>query len=323
MHCLKPRTVSHDHVIPCGNCRFCRRRAQQVWGTRLLLESYFYPRSVFGTLTYDDDHVPRDADGVEQLHKPDITRFIEKFRYRTKHIRPPRYFIVGEYGDKTWRPHYHYIFFGHGVEIEQIVAASWTDEDDQPIGFHQIAELNFDRALYTARYCTKKLTRAEDERLKGRMPEFQRCSTKPGIGTPAIGWLADAISRGIRGKTENPEDLDYGPSLRLIGDVFNTVRIEGRLMPLGLYMRQKLREALGLSNDSRERAIQLGRFDQNGEILEQEIPSDWSPVADLSDINSPWRRYAEKKASEAKAKIAQARSDKEQRQEHLFGGDRI
>ena len=317
MHCLTPRTVGAGDTIPCGNCRFCRRKAQQVWGTRILLESYFYPYSLFGTLTYSDDTVPM-ADGVAQLHKPDITKFLEKLRYRTQHIRPLRYFIVGEYGDHTWRPHYHFILFGHGPEIEPMINDSWEH------GFHQVAPLNFDRALYTARYCLKKMTRPDDEKLRGRMPEFSRMSTKPGIGTPAIGWLADTMGKPSMIERGPNGEFTYGPQLRAHGDVFTTVRIEGRLMPIGNFLRSKLRNALGLSDDVRERAIQLGRFDHHsGEIFDEVVPREYHPAADLADINSPWRRYAEKKASEAKAAQAAAHDAKITRQTQLFGSDRI
>ena len=314
MHCLTPRTLTGGDTIPCGNCRFCRRKAQQVWGTRILLESYFYPSSVFGTLTYNDDTVPVDRNGVQQLHKPDITEFIEKLRYRTKHIRPLRYFIVGEYGDETWRPHYHYILFGHDITVEPHIDDSWQH------GFHQIAPLNFDRALYTARYCLKKMTRPDDEKLRGRLPEFSRMSTKPGIGTPAIGWLADAMGKAfINAKTGR-----YSPLLTIHGDVFTTVRIEGRLMPIGVFLRNKLRDALGLHHDQRDRAVQLGRFDAGtGEVYDDFVPKEFHPAADLADIQSPWRKHAEAQAAAAKAAEANKVSEKLDRQAALFRSDRI
>ena len=317
MHCITPREVAGGSVIPCGNCRFCRRKAQQVWGTRILLESYFYPHSVFGTLTYSDDNVPM-YDGVLQLHKPDITTFLEKLRWQTRHMRPLRFFIVGEYGDETWRPHYHFILFGHDISVEPAIKAAWTNKSKQTMGLHQIAPLNFDRALYTARYCLKKMTREGDEKLQGRMPEFSRMSTKPGLGTPAIGWLADAMGKQffVEGKPS--------PLLKIHGDVFTTVRIEGRMMPIGNFLRSKLRQALGLSDDQRERAHQLGRFDSTtGEIFEETILRDFAPAADLADIRSPWRLYAEKEAAKAKAAKADEISKKLDRQATLFRGDRI
>lgn len=294
---------------------------QKVWGTRIMLESYFHPYSLFGTLTYDDDHVPMCRDGVPQLHKPDTTRFIERLRYRTRNHMPLRYLVVGEYGSETWRPHYHFILFGHDASIEAEIADSWTDDDGKPMGFHQLGELNFDRALYTAQYCIKKMTRPGDEKLQGRLPEFMRCSTKPGLGEPAVGWLADTMGKRFHDQDGN---IDYGPQLRLLGDVFNTVRIEGRIMPLGRYMRRKLRDALGLSQDPNERAYQLGRYDHGtGEIFDPNLPKEYHPQADLSDINSPWRRYAESQAAKAKAEKAAAIEAKLSRQGQLFKGARL
>ena len=275
------------------------------------MESYFHPYSTFGTLTYDETHLP-SVDGLPVLWKPDIVEFTEKLRYQTRHIKPLRYFIVGEYGTETWRPHYHYILFGlDPVQAEQAMSVAW------PKGFHQVAPLNFDRALYTAQYCLKKMTKPDDEKLQGRMPEFSRMSK--GIGSPAIGWLADQM-----GKRFINERGEYGPALKMQGDVFNTVRIEGRVMPLGRYMRRKLREALGLAEDARERAIQLGRFDHStGEIYEDNVPKEYHPVADISDIRSPWRNHVEKEAHKAKAALAEAADAKAARQAELFRSQRL
>lgn len=310
MWCIKPR-VTAESTVPCGNCRFCRKLAQKVWGTRILLESYFHPYSTFGTLTYNDDTVP-SFDGLQVLWKPDILEFTEKMRYRTQHIKPLRYFIVGEYGEQTWRPHYHFIFFGLDVfQTEHALKKAW------PKGFHQVAELNFDRALYTAQYCLKKMTKPDDEKLMGRMPEFSRMSK--GIGLPAVGWLADGM-----GKKFINERGEYGPALKMQGDVFNTVRIEGRVMPLGRYMRRKLREALGLADDPRERAIQLGRFDHStGEIFEDNVPREYHPVADISDIRSPWRNHVEKAQHQARAEKAAAADARASRQSELFRSARL
>lgn len=292
-----------------------------------MLESYFHPRSIFVTLTYDDDHVPLDRDGVPQLHKPDVTRFLEKFRYRSN--QPVRYLAVGEYGSQTWRPHYHLVLFGHGLEAEPIVNASWEDYSGNETGFTQVSELTFDRGMYIAHYCLKKMTQEGDDKLKGRLPEFSRWSK--GLGLPAIGWLADTMGKSIKYPEDSltasgPQFGEYGPMLRLIGDVFNTVRIEGKILPLGNYMRKKLREALGLSHDPRERAVQLGRFNHDtGEIYEQEIPKEYCPTADLSDINSPWRRYAERQAQIQRQVEVDKRAAKADRQANLglTTGERI
>lgn len=325
MICLRPRSNPAGKAFPCGNCTNCRINLQKVWASRILLESYFHPQSTFITLTYNDEHVPT-VDGVPQLWKPDVTRFIEKFRYLTREIKPPRYFFVGEYGAETWRPHYHAILFGHGLECETYVHQAWTDKDGEPIGFHQLGELTYDRAMYTAQYCMKKMTREGDPWLKGRLPEFSRPSK--GIGLPAVGWLADTLGKSsliqenegfqLTGDELLIDNPRYGPALRLMGDVFNVVRIEGKMMPLGRYMRRKLRLALGLPECPRARAVALGRFDlTTGEILEENVPREWGPDQDISQINSPWRKHVEEEARKARSVEVEKRAEKAHRQQGL------
>jgi hypothetical protein len=315
MKCLKPMDLPGT-VVPCGSCRFCRLQTQKTWAARILLESYFHPANSFVTLTYDDDHVPT-MDGVQVLLRQDFDKFTRRLRDLTRSNKPLRYFGVGEYGSETWRPHYHFILFGHGVGIEPIVNLAWKDaaRDQEKKGFTQVSELTFDRAMYTVGYTIKKMTKHDDPYLKGRPPEFAKSSNGRNgggaIGTPALGWLADTMGKAalVDGKP--------GPLLRAHGDVFNTVRIEGKVLPLGRYMRRKLRDTLGISNDPRERATQLGRLDSTGEPISEVIPDDFRPTADLSDINTPWRHHAEKKAIEARQEKVNKAGEKLYRQTKL------
>lgn len=299
MKCRFPKQ-HHSGFYPCGNCKNCRINLQRVWACRIQLESFYHPGSIFVTLTYDDDHVPMDPDGTPILSKPDFISFIEKIRYLTRSDRPLRYFGVGEYGSVTWRPHYHLVLFGLGLEAEPKITLAWSKVAGE--SFTEVAQLNPERSAYIAQYTLKKMTREGDDHLKGRPPEFAKMSTKPGIGFPAIGWLADAL-----GKSSLIENGRYGPILCSMGDVFTHVRVNGRILPLGRYMRQKLRDNLGLSQDQRERAVQMGRFDADtGELFDEVIPTEFSPSLDINQANTPWRQYEEKQAHI----LAQARVDK-------------
>lgn len=320
MLCRFPRPVEGG-FLPCGRCQNCRINHQKVWAGRILLESFWHERSTFVTLTYNDDNVPRcTRSGHEILHKPDVTSFLEKFRYRTRSIKPPRYFCVGEYGSETWRPHYHLVLFGHGLEIEPIVNDAWSNQSGDEVGFTQVGELTYDRAMYIAHYTLKKMLKPDDEKLRGRPPEFARMSTKPGIGTPAIGWLADAM-----GKQYLLERNAIPEHLRRVGDVFSCFRAYGKVFPLGVYMKRQLRKALGLSDNPRERAVQLGRFDTTtGEVYDTEEPT-FMPKMDLTEISTPWRKYAEAQTRIARQVEVDRRAEKSDRQAslNLTTGDRI
>lgn len=75
------------------------------------------------------------------------------------------------------------------------------------------------------------MTGRDDVRLFGRHPEFARISNRPGLGVDAIASIAKALT-----------DLDL---VRSHADVPSALRHGKRLMPLGRYLRLKLRRAVG------------------------------------------------------------------------------
>lgn len=75
------------------------------------------------------------------------------------------------------------------------------------------------------------MTTAIDDRLQGRYPEFARMSLKPGIGFGILGPLAMTLHQN--GLND------------LLPDVPSTLRHGKKEMPLGRYLRRKLRVELG------------------------------------------------------------------------------
>lgn len=47
--------------VPCGQCIGCRLERSRQWAIRCVHEAQQYNDNCFITLTYDDDHVPRDG----------------------------------------------------------------------------------------------------------------------------------------------------------------------------------------------------------------------------------------------------------------------
>lgn len=94
-------------VVPCGKCELCLKARAREWTTRLLHELSYYDSSMFVTLTYNDENLPIDG----SLSKRALRLFIKRFR---KRISPRRikYYGCGEYGEESFRPHYHLIMFG-------------------------------------------------------------------------------------------------------------------------------------------------------------------------------------------------------------------
>lgn len=200
-----------------------------------MLESLQHGDNTFVTLTYSDEHCP------SELAPKHVTDWLKRLRFS---IAPHqiRYYLVGEYGDQTFRPHYHAALFGlpncrRGItwvsrdggrccSMCDIVADSWS------LGNVVLAPLNVKTAAYIAGYVTKKMTHKDDPRLEGRHPEFARMSLRPGIGHPALHEIASEIMRFDLEKTEDdvPSGLRHGSSV----------------FPLGRYLRRKLRLMVGL-----------------------------------------------------------------------------
>lgn len=201
-----------------------------------MLEMTDHEESSFVTLTYADDKLPEGGNLVPK----DLQDWLKRIR---KAVEPKRlrYFACGEYGDRTWRPHYHVALFGYPSCLRggtqrfrdgrvccspcDLLGRSWG------LGFVFNGRLEMSSAQYVAGYVVKKMTAEKDERLQGRHPEFCRMSMKPGLGAGAMDEVASVLMQFDLVDTQ--------------GDVPSALRHGGRLMPLGRYLRRKLREKVG------------------------------------------------------------------------------
>lgn len=212
-------------LLPCRQCIGCRLEKSRQWATRLLHEKKYHPGSVFLTLTYDEDHVPKDG----TLNKTDLQSFWKKLRFRNSDYGKAKikYFACGEYGDQTGRPHYHAALYGSLSVPGPSVSDSLLDQCD-PRGFlatdpeliqeeysrsgapqwshpdisacwkhgrHRLSDLSFESAAYMARYILKKISGASAPNHYGaRIPEFQTSSN--GLGKTHVLGDPDRLIRG-------------------------------------------------------------------------------------------------------------------------------
>ena len=181
MACRKPYFLGRTPV-GCGQCIPCRVHRRRVWTVRQVLESLTHTSNAFVTLTYNQENLPEDGSLVPRH----LQLFFKRLRKNLDPIRV-RFFSVGEYGDTSYRPHYHASLFGLGLQHSQVIEKSW------PHGFVQVAEFNYYTAQYTCGYVVKKMTKPDDTRLNGRYPEFARMSNRPGIGADAMEVIADSV----------------------------------------------------------------------------------------------------------------------------------
>ncbi len=206
----------------------------------MMLEKTQHGDNSFVTLTYDNEHLPKEGN----LDPGDTQLWLKRLR---KSLAPGkiRYFLVGEYGDKNRRPHYHVALFGVGeiglrLQVEKILSsgagmgtiATWDK------GKVCVGDVTSDSCGYMAGYVTKKLTKKGDEKLCGRHPEFARMSR--GLGSGFMGSVA-AVLRG-----------SHGASFLVEGDVPNVLQHGGKKLPLGRFLRKKLREKMEMGSDPPE-----------------------------------------------------------------------
>lgn len=218
---------------PCGQCIPCLKKRRFLWASRIVLESLTHDKNCFVTLTYKPETVPEGGTLVPK-HTQD---WLKRLR---RAIEPAtvRYFLCGEYGDVSERPHYHAALFGLGPEDEDIICRSWGH------GFVQVGDLNIKSAQYISGYVTKKMTRKDDARLKGRHPEFARMSLRPGIGATAVPTIGDVLFSMFGAEEVNNT-----------GDVPFALKIGSRSLPLGRYLRGKLRDEIGMPETWKEEKL--------------------------------------------------------------------
>jgi len=201
----------------CGRCLPCRINQARVWKHRILLEQKVWSDSSFVTLTYDDEKLES-----KNLIPEHLSLYIKRLR---KNIVPRkiRYFAVGEYGDKNWRPHYHLALFGLGQLDEEVIDKSWQK------GFTQVGDLNNNSAAYMVGYCTAKLTKRK--LLGGRSKEFMHSSKGDGgLGIGAIRIIAKKLLENKFEDRKIIKELKYG----------------NKSMPLGRYLTKKLAEEINV-----------------------------------------------------------------------------
>lgn len=178
--------------VGCGHCLFCRMKYASTWAQRLMDEKAFHDRSVFVTLTYNDEHLPKG----NTLVKSDCQKFLKRLRK----MRSCRYYLAGEYGDRGQRPHYHAIIFGVGVEDAPLLEKAWT-LDGEAIGFVDVKKVEYGSCAYVARYVVKKQVGrvgAIEYARRGVIPEFCLMSRNPGMGARHVEKYKEEIfNRGF------------------------------------------------------------------------------------------------------------------------------
>lgn len=188
---IREAFVDMPIAVPCGKCVGCARDKARVWTVRNYHEMQQHNKACFITLTY--------ADAPPELSQRDVQLFLKRLRKQIKF----RYFLTGEYGEKTHRPHYHMILYGHDFqehknkyEIDEklwgskVVDRAWTNTEKNgkktPIGIAAIGSCDIGSIAYVSGYASKKLNQPDT---------FNSMSTRPGIGHTWLQRYKDDIAR--------------------------------------------------------------------------------------------------------------------------------
>ncbi len=195
--CISPFYIKKNkEQIPvgCGRCPDCKKRRINQWAFRLMEEERVSSSSYFVTLTYKNSTVPQSLNKLMTLNLKDWQNFMKKLRRLDK--GKIRYYMAGEYGDKTDRPHYHAIMFN--VEEVDNIAKAWSRENhkgiEDVIGEIHIGEVNHQTTAYCAKYIDKP-NRIPYHELDDRKPEFSTMSK--GIGGDYVKRMASYHRRSI------------------------------------------------------------------------------------------------------------------------------
>lgn len=255
---------TQNQTVPCGQCMPCRINKGRVWSGRIILEQSAHwslngQRSYFVTLTYSDANCPRTVEGDPTLRKKETLKWLNNEMSGRDKSGAFRYYLVGEYGDTTRRPHYHMALFpGPNFKLGQFLGR-WQERR----GFTQIDEITHARARYLANYTAKKLTKADDDRLlPGQEPEFRTSSRRPPIGHDFIEVLVRQYTTRAGSKV-----------IAEHGDIERTFRVDGKIYPIAPYILNRAREELGIPLLHRDRIAANDNYLKFHEVQE----AIWNP----------------------------------------------
>lgn len=154
MQCVNPVYVRRTALtVQCGKCLACKQRLQKEWSSRLAIELENCETAFFVTLTYSEESllsICNLGENVPKLNKTHFRAFLKDLRnfmsrgmpnyYKGKKvpltplkIENFRYFIVGEYGTKNNRPHWHCLFFNIPLKRDDLYTFMrfvWSDKSE-------------------------------------------------------------------------------------------------------------------------------------------------------------------------------------------------
>lgn len=157
---------SKELKLPCRKCVGCGLDRAREWAIRCMHEARYYSKSSFITLTYSTPNLPPH----KSLRKKDFVDFMKRLKVNLerKHgVTDLRYYMCGEYGDNTHRPHYHAVLFGWDFpDRVEVPNNPWASDplydsaflsETWGLGIVRVGNLTPSSCAYVARYVMKKI----------------------------------------------------------------------------------------------------------------------------------------------------------------------
>ena len=272
--CLNPVKIVDVGWVACRECWQCRERKVDDWVGRNIAESKTATAAHVVTLTYGEDAKIGSIDHIRAavLTYSDVQKYL-------KHLRsdgfPVRYFVVGEYGSKKGRAHWHIVLYWQGAVPEHKLRENFAQKH-WPHGWSYWDKVSPSAIRYACKYLQKD---AHDDARQGFGP---MPSKKPPLGDAYFKQLADKyVEQGL-----------------VMHDLFYSFP-EVTRVPLGL---------IGKTIKVRREALKPVRFMMSGKTAEnfvgsyvkrrEEVYNDLPPRSDvvLAYLDKQLRAYLDKEA---------------------------
>lgn len=194
--CLTPLTIKNPkpnvlgqgtHIqVPCGRCVDCINKRSAMWAFRLTQQEKISKTAAFITFTYDNENLPISPNGFPTLKTTDYQAYIKRQRTRISREfgaefwkeNAIKYYMVGEYGANTERPHYHAIMFNlpdFYVRNDHRIKEIWQK------GNVQVDNVSPKSIRYVTGYLQKQLYWDNKGDRDDRQREFSRMSKAIGL----------------------------------------------------------------------------------------------------------------------------------------------
>lgn len=240
-------------LVHCGKCIPCLSHKRQEWIFRLQQEhKHAKEGALFVTLTYDQKHMPTNY----ELDKKHVQNYLKRLR-KVDGTNKIRYYLVGEYGSKSGRPHYHVLLFN---AKEEHARAVWRDSKGNSIGIVHVGRVT----AASIAYCTKYIIQPEISTHQKQKP-FALMSRAYGIGGK---YLDDLIVAWHK-----EDDRNY---------VIN----DGKKQPLPRFYKSKI----WYHEDEKDRISKKSKLEAlNNQLKEEKYykkkhPKNWEEVMAVSRI---------------------------------------